>query len=51
MLEKKRAAAKERIANQAKPKERKTIDSDRRKTPRQRMLDNENKRLKDRKYK
>jgi hypothetical protein len=51
MLEKKRAAAKERIANQSKPKERKTIDSDRRKTPRQRMLDNENKRLKDRKYK
>jgi hypothetical protein len=49
MLEKKRAAAKERIANQSKP--RKTIDSDRRKTPRQRMLDNENKRLKDRKYK
>tara|TARA_R110000765_G_scaffold357742_1_gene447934 strand:+ start:372 stop:1049 length:678 start_codon:yes stop_codon:yes gene_type:complete len=32
------------------PKKRKTIDSGRRKTPRQRMLDNQNKRLKDRKY-
>ena len=48
MLEKKRAAAKKRIA--AKNKPRKTIDSGRRKTPRQRMLDNQNKRLEDRKY-